>query len=106
MKFRPLHDWALIRPGEEKEKTSGGIIIPDAAREKPEKGEVLAIGEGAYKEEHDSRGKLIDKKFVKTEIRPGDQVLFEKYGVTQIELDGEDLVLVREDSILGSLKAS
>ena len=106
MKFRPLHDWALIRPGKEREKTSGGIIVPDAAREKPERGEVLAVGEGAFKEERDNQGEVINRKFVKTEVKPGDQVLFEKYGVTEVEVEDEELILVRENNILGTLSPS
>ncbi|MEK6684329.1 MAG: co-chaperone GroES [Nitrospirota bacterium] len=101
MKIRPLNDWALIRPRSEKEKTAGGIIIPDVAKERPSEGEVLAIGEGHYKEEQDKKGKVIDKKFVPTVVKTGDRVLYEKYGVTKVELDGEELVLVREESILG-----
>ena len=101
MKIRPLHDWALIRPKSEKERSAGGIIIPEVAKEKPQEGEVLAIGEGHYKEEHDKKGKVIEKKFVQTVVKPGDHVLYEKYGVTKVDVDGEELVLVREESILG-----
>ncbi len=101
MKIRPLQDWALIRPKGEAEKSAGGIIIPDVAKEKPQEGEVLAIGGGHYKEEEDKKGKVIEKKFVPTVIKPGDRVMYEKYGVTKIEIDGEDLVLVREENILG-----
>lgn len=101
MNIRPLHDWAIIRPKEADEKTAGGIIVPDAAKERSERGEVLAIGKGHYKEERDKKGKVTEKKFVPTEVKPGDEVLFEKYGVTHVELDGEDLVMVREDNILG-----
>ena len=101
MNIKPLHDWAVIRPKEADEKTTGGIVIPDSARERSERGEVLAIGKGHYKEERDKKGKIIDKKFVSTEVKPGDEVLYEKYGVTHVELDGEDLVMVREDNILG-----
>ncbi|MBI3609890.1 MAG: co-chaperone GroES [Nitrospirae bacterium] len=104
MKIRPLQDWALIRPKEEAEKTSGGIIIPDAAKEKPQAGEVLAVGKGRYKEERDKKGKVIEKKFVPTVVKPGDRVLYEKYGVTKVELDGEELILAREDHILGWLQ--
>ncbi len=103
MKIRPLHDWALIRPSGEKEKTAGGLYIPDAARERPQEGEVLAVGDGHFKEERDKKGKVIEKKYVKTVIKPGDRILFEKYGGTPIELDGEKLVLVREENVLGTL---
>jgi chaperonin GroES len=101
MKIRPLNDWALIRPRSEAEKSAGGIIIPDVAKEKPQEGEVLAIGGGHYKEEQDKKGKVIEKKFVPTVVKTGDRVLYEKYGVTKIEVDGEALVLVREENILG-----
>lgn len=101
MNIRPLQDWALIRPKSEKEKSAGGIIIPDVAKEKPQEGEVLAIGGGHYKEERDKKGNVIEKKFVATVVKPGDHVLYEKYGVTKVDLNGEELVLVREDSILG-----
>ncbi len=104
MKIRPLNDWALIRPGVEAEKTASGIIIPDVAKEKPQEGEVLAVGQGHYKEEEDKKGKVIERKFVPTVIKPGDRVMYEKYGVTKIEIDGEELVMVREDSILGWVK--
>jgi len=102
MKIRPINDWALIRPRSAAEKSVGGIIIPEVAKEKPQEGEVLAIGKGHFKEEHDSKGKVIDKKYVATVIKPGDHVLYEKYGVTKVEVNGEELVLVREDNILGS----
>jgi chaperonin GroES len=101
MKLRAINDWALIRPRSEAEKTPGGIFIPDVAKEKPQEGEVLSIGGGRYKEEEDQKGKVIDRKFVATVVKPGDRVLYEKYGVTKVEIDGEELVLVREDNILG-----
>jgi len=101
MKLRPLNDWALIRPRSEAEKTTGGIIIPDVAKEKPQEGEVLSIGGGRFKEEEDQKGKVTDRKFVPTVVKPGDRVLYEKYGVTKVEIDGEELVLVREENILG-----
>lgn len=104
MKIRPLNDWALIRPEVETDKTPSGIIIPDVAKEKSQEGEVLAIGQGHYKEEQDKKGKVIEKKFVPTVVKPGDRVMYEKYGVTKIEIDGEELVMVREDSILGWVK--
>ena len=104
MKFRPLQDLALIRPKAEPEKTTGGIIIPDMAKEKPQEGEILAVGPGRFKEERDTKGKVAEKKFVQTVVKPGDRVLYEKYGVTKIELDGEELVLVREENILGQMR--
>jgi len=104
MKLRPINDWALIRPRSEPEKTAGGIIIPDVAKEKPQEGEVLSIGGGRYKEEEDQKGKVIDRKFVPTVVKPGDRVLYEKYGGTKVEIGGEEFVLVREDNILGFVK--
>jgi chaperonin GroES len=101
MKLRPINDWALIRPRPEPEKTAGGIFIPDVAKEKPQEGDVLSIGGGHFKEEEDKKGKVIDRKFVPTVVKPGDRVLYEKYGVTKVEIGGEELVLVREDNILG-----
>lgn len=101
MKFRPLQDWALIRPREGQEKTKSGIIIPDTARSVPQEGEVLAIGGGRMKEERDRKGEVTEKKFEKTVVKPGDRVLYEKYGVTKLDLEGEELVLVREENILG-----
>lgn len=101
MKMRPLHDWALIQPKAEMEKTAGGIIIPDTAKEKPQEGKVLAIGGGHLKEERDKKGKVIEKKFVPTVVKPGDHVMYEKYGVTKVDVNGEELVLVREENILG-----
>jgi len=104
MNIRPLQDWALIRPKSEKEKSAGGIIIPEVAKEKPQEGEVLAVGGGHYKEERDKKGNVIEKKFVPTVVKPGDHVLYEKYGVTKVDLNGEELVLVREESILGKFQ--
>lgn len=101
MKIKPLQNWALIRPKSEKEKTAGGIIIPDVAKEKPQEGDVLAIGGGHFKEEYDKKGKVTEKKFVPTVVKPGDHVLYEKYGGTKVDVNGEELVMVREDNILG-----
>ncbi|HEX9756837.1 MAG TPA: co-chaperone GroES [Nitrospiria bacterium] len=104
MKFRPLQDWTLIRPNLASEKTSGGIYIPDAAQEKPQHGEVLAIGEGRFKEEKDKKGKVTEKKFEKTTLKPGDRVFYEKYSGTKIEIDHEELVMVREEDVLGYIQ--
>lgn len=101
MKIKPLQDWAVIRPSEPNEKTAGGIVIPDVAKEKPQEGEVLAIGEGRFKEKKDKKGKVIEKTFVKTVLKPGDRVLYEKYGVRRIPLEGEEFTMVREEDVLG-----
>ncbi len=92
MKIRPLNDRVLVKRLEEEEKTKGGIIIPDSAKEKPAEGEVVAVGPG----------KLDDKgKRVPVELKAGDRVLFSKYGGTDVKLDGEDYLIMREDDILG-----
>ncbi len=104
MNVRPLHDWAVIRPSEAQELSTGGIIIPDAAKKKPEEGEVLAIGEGKFKEKRDKKGKIIEKTFIKTTLRPGDRVLYEKYSATEVPVEGEEVVMVREEDVLGMLE--
>ena len=94
MKVRPLHDRLVIRRIEEKETAKGGIIIPDTAKEKPQEGEVLAIG----------NGKLLDNGTkVALEVRVGDKILFGKYSGTDIKIDGEDVLILREDEILAVL---
>ena len=104
MKLRPLQDWTLIRPSIAAEKSTGGIYIPDAAQEKPQQGEVLAIGEGRFKEERDKKGKVKEKTFIKTMLKPGDRVFYEKYSGTKIEMDHEELVMVREEDVLGYIQ--
>ncbi|NOX24732.1 MAG: co-chaperone GroES [Deltaproteobacteria bacterium] len=92
MKIRPLNDRILVQRLEQEEKTSGGIIIPDSAKEKPAEGKIAAIG----------KGKLDDTgKRVAMEVKVGDRVLFSKYGGTDVKLDGEDYLIMREDDILG-----
>lgn len=106
-KIRPLHDWAVIRQSGGEERTAGGLYIPDAAKEKPQQGEVIAVGEGRYKykDEDVPRGKKRDKNdekiFVKTTLKPGDKVLYEKYAGSKVTVDDEEFVMVREDSVLG-----
>lgn len=91
MKVRPLRDRLLVRRIEEKETASGGIVIPDSAREKPTEGEVLAVG----------NGKLLDNGTkVAPDVKVGDKVLFGKYSGTEITIDGEDVLIVREDEVL------
>ena len=95
MKFRPLHDRVVVRRIEGEEKTKGGIIIPDTAKEKPQEGEVIAVGPGA----RDESGKLVP-----LDLKAGDRILFGKYSGTEIKLDGEDLLIMREEEVLGILK--
>jgi chaperonin GroES len=92
MKFRPLHDRVVVKRLEEDTKTAGGIIIPDTAKEKPQQGEVVAVGPGA----RDEQGKV-----VALEVKPGDRVLFGKWSGTEVKIDGEDLLIMKESDILG-----
>lgn len=94
MKFHPLHDRVVVRRVEEDTKTTGGIIIPDSAQEKPMQGEVVAIGAGA----RDDAGKL-----VALDVKPGDQVLFGKWSGTEVKIDSEELLIMKESDILGTL---
>lgn len=100
MKIKPLNDWVILEAGESEEKTAGGIIIPDSAKKKPEWGTVIAAGPGAYKSEK-GKGKEKEKKFVPTEVKAGDRVLYERYGGREFELNGEKVLMVRESDILG-----
>ena len=92
MTFRPLHDRVVIRRLEGEEKTKGGIIIPDTVKEKPQEGEVVAVGPGA----RDESGKL-----VALDVRAGDKVLFGKWSGTEVKIDGKDLLIMKESDILG-----
>jgi chaperonin GroES len=92
MNFRPLHDRVLVRRVEEDQKTKGGIIIPDTAKEKPMQGEVLAVGPGARNE----KGEL-----VVLDVKVGDRILFGKWSGTEVKMDGEDLVIMKESDIMG-----
>ncbi len=94
MKVRPLRDRLIVRRLEEEQKTKGGIIIPDTAKEKPLSGEVLAVGSGKV---------LEDGKVLPLDLKAGDQVLFGKYAGTEISVDGEDLLMLKEEDILGVL---
>ena len=94
MGFRPLHDRVLIRRVEAEEKTSGGIIIPDTAKEKPMEDEVVSVGPGA-------RGE--DGKIQPLDVKAGDRVLFGKWSGTEVKLDGEDLIIMKESDIMGVL---
>jgi chaperonin GroES len=97
MKFRPLHDRVVIRRVEQEEKTAGGIIIPDTAKEKPMEGEVVAAGPGA-------RGE--DGRIQPLDVKAGDRVLFGKWSGTEVKLDGEELIIMKESDIMGVLEAS
>jgi chaperonin GroES len=97
MKFRPLHDRVVVRRIEAEEKTKGGIIIPDTAKEKPQEGEVIAVGPGA----RDENGKV-----TALDLRAGDRVLFGKWSGTEVRLDGEDLLIMKESDIIGVIEQS
>ncbi len=92
MKFRPLHDRVVVRRIEAEEKSAGGIIIPDTAKEKPSQGEVIAVGPGG----HDESGKLIP-----IDVKEGDRVLFGKWSGTEVKIDGEELLIMKESDIMG-----
>ena len=92
MKFRPLHDRVVVRRIEAEEKSTGGIIIPDTAKEKPSQGEVIAVGPGG----RDDTGKLIP-----IDLREGDRVLFGKWSGTEVKIDGEELLIMKESDIMG-----
>lgn len=105
MKFVPFHDWAVIRPAAADEVTSGGLYIPDSAKEKPHEGVVEAIGPGAYEEPkgRDRKKSQSERKFIPTTVKPGDTVLYERYAGGNYKIEGEEKVLVRERDILGLL---
>ena len=91
-KFRPLHDRVVVRRLESEEKTKGGIIIPDTAKEKPMEGEIIAVGSGA----RDESGKLVP-----LDVKAGDKVLFGKWSGTEVKLDGQELLIMKESDIMG-----
>jgi chaperonin GroES len=95
MKFRPLHDRVVVRRLDAEEKTKGGIIIPDTAKEKPQEGEVMAVGPGA----RDETGKIQP-----LDVKAGDRVLFGKWSGTEVRIDGEDLLIMKESDIMGVLQ--
>ncbi len=97
MKIRPLHDRVVVRRMEEERKTAGGIVIPDSATEKPIQGEVLAVG----------NGKLLDNGDVRPlDVKVGDRVLFGKYSGTEVKIEGEEVVVMREDDIMGVIESA
>jgi len=95
MSFRPLHDRVLVRRIEESEKTAGGIIIPDTAKEKSQEGIIVATGSGA-------RGE--DNQVLPLDVKPGDRILFGKWSGTEVRIDGEDLLIMKESDILGVIE--
>jgi chaperonin GroES len=96
MKFRPLHDRVVVRRIDNDEKTSGGIIIPDTAQEKPQEGEVVAVGPGA----RDDDGEL-----VALDVKAGDRILFGKWSGTEVKLEGEELLIMKESDIMGVVES-
>ena len=92
MKFRPLHDRVVVRRIDSEEKTKGGIIIPDTAKEKPQEGEIVAVGPGA----RDESGKIVS-----LDVKKGDRVLFGKWSGTEVKIDGQDLLIMKESDIMG-----
>lgn len=97
MKFRPLHDRVLLRRVEQEGKTAGGIIIPDTAKEKPMEAEVLAVGPGAYNEDGDR---------IEPDVKEGDRVLISKWAGTEITVDGQELLVVKESDIMGIIEGA
>ncbi len=97
MKFKPLHDRVVVRRIEEDVKTAGGIIIPDTAKEKPQQGEVVAVGPGARNE----KGELVT-----LDVKAGDRILFGKWSGTEVKIDGEELLIMKESDILGILEGA
>jgi chaperonin GroES len=95
MKFRPLHDRVVVKRIEQEEKTKGGIIIPDTAKEKPQEGEVIAVGPGGRNEKGD---------IVPLDVKAGDRVLFGKWSGTEVKIDGEELLIMKESDLLGILE--
>ncbi|MDR3372963.1 MAG: co-chaperone GroES [Ancalomicrobiaceae bacterium] len=97
MAFRPLHDRVVVKRIDAEQKTAGGIIIPDTAKEKPQEGEIVAVGPGA----RDEQGKL-----VALDVKVGDRVLFGKWSGTEVKIDGQDLLIMKESDILGVIEVS
>jgi len=96
MKFRPLHDRVLVKRVEQEEKTAGGIIIPDTAKEKPMEGKVIAVGSGTVSE---------DGKVRPLDVKPGDRILFGKWSGTEVKIDGEELLIMKESDLLGIIES-
>jgi chaperonin GroES len=96
MKLKPLGDRLLVRPVEEEETTASGIVLPDTAKEKPQKGKVLAVGDGRYDDDGEKR--------IPLDVAEGDEVLYSKYGGTDITVDGEELLVLRESDVLAKVE--
>src|SRR3954466_14689524 len=97
MNLKPLGDRLLVRPVEEEETTASGLVLPDTAKEKPQKGKVLAVGDGKFDEDGEKR--------IPLEVSVGDEVLYSKYGGTEIKVDGEGLLVLRESDVLAKVEA-
>jgi chaperonin GroES len=97
MKFRPLHDRVVVRRIDAEERTKGGIIIPDTAKEKPQEGEIIAVGPGA----RDENGKVQP-----LDVKPGNRILFGKWSGTEVRIDGEDLLIMKESDIMGVIEGA
>ena len=97
MKFRPLHDRVVVRRIESDERTAGGIIIPDTAKEKPQEGEIIAVGPGA----RDESGKLVP-----LDVKAGDRILFGKWSGTEVKIDGQDYLIMKESDVMGVIEAT
>jgi chaperonin GroES len=95
MKIRPLQDRVIVKRLEEEQKTKGGIIIPDTAKEKPIEGKIIAVGKGKVAD---------DGKLIKLDVKEGDKILFSKYGGTEVKIDGQEYLIMREDDILGVIE--
>ncbi len=95
MKFKPLHDRVLVRRVEQEERTAGGIIIPDTAQEKPQEGEVVAVGSGLKAE---------DGTITPLDVKPGDRILFGKWSGSEVKIDGDELLIMKESDILGIIE--
>ena len=95
MKVRPLHDRLIVKRSEEEEKTKGGIIIPDTAKEKPIEGKVIAVGKGKIKE---------DGTIIPIEVKKGDRILFAKYAGTEVKIDGEEHLIMKEDDVVAIIE--
>ena len=112
MGLRPLHDWIIIKPADELEQSIGGIFIPESAQEKPKQGTVLAIGKGKEKEKNEEDGRTLksgetpSKIFVQTVLKPGQVIIYDQWAGQNVEIDGEELVMVKEDQVLGTVESA
>ena len=95
MKIRPLQDRVIVKRVEEEEKTSGGIIIPDTAKEKPQQGKIIAVGKGKVND---------DGKVTPLDVKKGDKILFSKYAGTEVQIEGDEHIIIREDDVLGVIE--